>query len=182
MVFETTRLIIRIPTTKDEDIDFYFKLWNDPHVMENVGFPKGLMKRREDIIAQLARAKNSEFDHTLIVIEKESNTPIGECKLGYPDEEGVSTTDVKLLPSYWNKGFGTEIKTVLVDYIFTHTDCIAIQASPNRSNRASQKMQEKVGAKFVREETYHFPEHMRSYTKPVELYLYRLDRSDWEKR
>jgi len=182
MVFETARLIIRIPTTKDEDVNLYFQLWNDPRVMENVGFPKGLMKRRGDIIAQLARAVNSEFDRTLIVIDKESNTPIGECKLGLPDEEGVAHTDVKLLPAFWGKGFGLEIKQGLVDYLFTHTSCSAVEASPNRSNIASHKMQEKVGAKRVSEETYHFPGHMRSYTKPVELYIYRLDRSDWEKR
>jgi RimJ/RimL family protein N-acetyltransferase len=182
MVFETTRLIIRIPTTKDEDVDLYFQLWNDPQVMKNVGFPKGLMMRREEIIAQLARAENSEFDRTLIVIDKESNTPIGECKLGNPDEEGVAHTDVKLLPAFWGKGFGVEIKQGLVDYLFTHTSCNSIEASPNRSNIASQKMQEKVGAKHIREGTYHFPEHMRSFTKPVELFIYRLDRSEWEKR
>ncbi len=181
MVFETSRLIIRIPITKDEDVDFYFQLWNEPKVMENVGFPKGLMIRREDIIAQLARAESSEFDRTLIVIDKESDAPIGECKLGNPDEKGISTTDVKLLPSYWNRDFGTEIKTGLIDYLFTHTNCIAVQASPNRLNPASQKMQEKVGAKRIREGTYHFPEHMRSFTKPVELFIYRLDRSDRER-
>ncbi|MDP8227246.1 MAG: GNAT family protein [Candidatus Celaenobacter polaris] len=182
MVFETTRLIARRPTTKDEDVDFYFQLWNEPRVMKNVGFPKGLLIRREEIISQLARAENSEFDHTLIVIDKESNTPIGECKLGSPDEKGISTTDVKLLPLYWNKGFGTEIKTCLINYIFTHTNCKAIQATPNKSNIASQKMQEKVGAKRVSEGTYHFPESMQSYTKPVEYILYQIDRAEWEKR
>ncbi len=182
MVFETARLIIRIPTTKDEDVDFYFQLWNDPRVMENVGFPKGLMKRREDIIAQLARIHPSEYDRTLIVIEKQNNKPIGECKLGSPNEEGIAHTDVKLLPAFWGKDFGLEIKKGLVDYLFTHTSCNAIEASPNRSNIASQKMQERVGAKRISEGVYQFPEHMRSYTKSVELYIYRLDRSDWEKR
>ena len=116
------------------------------------------------------------------MIDKESNAPIGECKLGLPNEEGVAHTDVKLLPAFWGKGFGVEIKQGLVDYLFTHTSCNSIEASPNRSNIASQKMQEKVGAKRIREGTYHFPEHMRSFTKPVELFIYRLDRSEWEKR
>jgi len=182
MVFETTRLIVRIPTTKDEDVDLYFQLWNDPRVMENVGFPKGLMKRREDIIAQLARIHPSEFDRTLIVINKDNNKPIGECKLGSANEEDVAHTDVKLLPTFWGKGYGIEIKQALVDYLFNHTDCIAIHASPNKSNITSQKMQEKVGGKRISEGTYQFPEHMRSYTKPVELYIYRLDRTDWEKK
>ncbi len=182
MVFETARLIIRIPTTKDEDVDFYFQLWNDPRVMKNVGFPKGLMKRREDIIAQLARIYPSEYDRTLIVIEKQSNKPVGECKLGSANEEGVAHTDVKLIPKFWGKGFGVEIKQALVDYLFTHTDCNSIEASPNKENIASQKMQEKVGAIRIREGTYHFPEHMKSYTKTVELYIYRLDRAVWQKK
>nr|MBC8383867.1 GNAT family N-acetyltransferase [Candidatus Cloacimonadota bacterium] len=118
----------------------------------------------------------------LLVIEKESGKPIGECKLGLPNEEGVAHTDVKLVPAFWGKGFGVEIKQGLVDYLFTHTNCKAIQASPNKSNIASQKMQEKVGAKRIREGVYNFPESMQPYTKPVEYYLYRIDRTDWEKR
>jgi len=182
MIFETERLYIRKPTTKDEDVNFYFQLWNDPRVMTNVGFPKGLMIRREDIIAQISRADDNEYDKTLLIIDKKSDKPIGECKLGLADEEGEAHTDVKLQPKFWGKGFGVEVKQALVDYLFTHTDCIALQASPNKENIASQKMQEKVGAKRIREETYHFPEHMKHYTKDVHLYIYRLTRSDWEKK
>ncbi len=182
MIFETKRLYVRRPTTKDEDVNFYFHLWNDPRVMSNVGFPKGLMIRREDIIAQLARADHTEYDKTLIVIQKETDKQVGECKLGRSNEEGVAHTDVKLMPEFWGKGYGVEIKQALVDYLFTHTQCNAIEASPNQDNVASQKMQEKVGAKRIKEGTYHFPEHMRSYTKDIDVYIYRLTRSDWEKK
>jgi len=181
MILETERLYVRRPTTKDKDVNFYFQLWNDPRVMTNVGFPKGLMISRENIIAQLARADETEYDKTLLIIHKKTDEPIGECKLGRANDEGVAHTDVKLMPEFWRKGFGVEIKQALVDYLFTHTSCDSIEASPNRANIASQKMQEKVGAKRIREGSYNFPEHMRSFTKPVELYIYRLDRSDWEK-
>lgn len=117
----------------------------------------------------------------MIVIEKENGIPIGECKLGSPNEEGIAHTDVKLLPAFWNRGFGGEIKKALVDYLFENTSCKAIEATPNKSNIASQKMQEKVGAKQIGVGVFHFPEHMQSYTKSVEYYLYRLDRSVWEK-
>jgi len=182
IIFETARLYVRRPTSKDKDVNFYFQLWNDPRVMTNVGFPKGLMIRREDIIAQIARADETEYDKTLLIIDKETNESVGECKLGLADDEGIAHTDVKLIPEFWGKGYGIEIKQALVNYLFTHTDCTAIQASPNKENIASQKMQERVGGKRIKEGTYHFPEHMRSYTKDIELYIYRLTRSDWEER
>jgi len=61
-----------------------------------------------------------------------------------------------------------EVKQGLVDYLFTHTDCIAVQAAPKRGNVASIKMQEAVGGVYVREE---------------EPYLvYRVSRETWEAR
>lgn len=182
MIFETERLFVRKPTTKDEDVNFYFELWNDPRVMTYVGFPKGLMIRREDIIAQIARADDTEYDKTLLIIEKETNKPVGECKLGLANDEGIAHTDVKLFPEFWGNGFGIEIKQALVDYLFIQTDCNTIEASPNKENIASQKMQEKVGAKRISEGIYHFPEHMKHYTKDVDVYIYRLTRSDWEEK
>ena len=39
---ETERLIIRLAADTADDIDVYFRLWNDPRVMRLVGFPDGL--------------------------------------------------------------------------------------------------------------------------------------------
>ena len=182
MVFQTDRLIIRKAVSSDSDVEFFFRLWTDLRVMSNVGFPQGLKITREAIYSAFEKQAASEFDTRLVAELKTTGEPIGECKLGWPNEDGISETDVKLLPEYWGCGYGTEIKQALVDYLFTHTACRAVKASPNKKNVASQKMQEKVGGKIVGEHTHRFPEEMRSYTVDVESYIYMVFREDWERR
>ncbi|RKX23729.1 MAG: hypothetical protein DRP45_09800, partial [Candidatus Zixiibacteriota bacterium] len=101
--------------------------------------------------------------------------------LGLPNNEGISETDVKLLPQFWGKSYGSEIKRGLVNYLFTHTNCKGIKATPNKLNIASQKMQESVGAKRVGESIFSFPPEMKDYTSDVPHYIYIVYREDWEK-
>jgi len=145
MVLQTRRLSVRKPTVSDGDIDFFFKLWNNPEVMTLVGFPNGLDITRDQIKDPISKTDDSEYDKKLLVQIAETGELIGECKLGAPDDGGISMTDVKLLPEFWGCGYGTEIKQGLVDYLFTHTSCKTIRATPNLKNIASQKMQEAVG-------------------------------------
>jgi RimJ/RimL family protein N-acetyltransferase len=74
-----------------------------------------------------------------------------------------------------------EIKQALVDYLFTHTTCLAVEGTPNVANVASIKMQEAVGAVRVGEETHRFPESMAETTAPVHHYIYHVLRPDWER-
>ena len=92
----------------------------------------------------------------------------------------MAETDVKLLPDFWGHKYGVEIKRALVSHLFTHTDCIAVEATPNVENIASIKMQEAVGGVRIKEAVYQFPDHMRDYTTPVHHYVYRVERSTWE--
>lgn len=179
-VIETDRLIIRKAESSEADIEMYYNLWTNPQVMINVGFPNGLRITREEISIQIAGQDTSEFDALLVVVLKGSSVPIGECRLYRPDDKGISSTDVKLLPEHWGNAYGVQIKRALLDYLFTHTDCVAVKADPNKNNIASQKMQETVGGKRVGEGVHRFPEHMRDYTRDVHSYIYMVFRSDWE--
>lgn len=180
VIIQTPRLTIRKSEISDQDVDLFLNLWNNPEVMKFVGFPRGLNITREKITDIIKTEDKSEFDCKLIVVEKETNTAIGECKLGNPDKEGISETDVKLLPEYWGQGYGTEIKKALVDYLFNNTNCSAVMGSPNKLNLASQKMQEAVGGKRVAEDVYVFPEKMKSFTQDVHCYIYMVFREDWK--
>ena len=164
------------------DLNFFLRLWTTPEVMSLVGFPGGLRVTADDIRRQIENQSDSEYDQKLVVTLRTDSTPIGECKLGLPDDSGVSETDVKLLPEYWGHGYGREIKQALVDYLFTHTSCKTIRATPNQGNVASQKMQEAVGAARVSEGIYHFPPHMREYTVDVPYFVYELTRETWLSR
>jgi len=157
----------------------YLSLWNSGKVMRKVGFPKGLGISAESVRKQIEDHDDTEFNQTLVVVEKESGERIGECKLGLLNEDGISATDIKLLPEYWGKGYGKEIKNALCKYLFSHTNCKIIEASPNINNAASQKMQEVVGGKEIRRGTYHFPPKMQHFTEDVHLIIYHIHKKDW---
>lgn len=180
VVFKTKRITVRLATV--EDIEIFYRLWTDPQIMSNVGYPNGLSITREDIKCQISEGGTSEFQQLLIVAIKSTGQTIGECKLHWPDREGIAATDVKLLPEFWGKKYGVEVKRGLLDYLFTHTECLAVDASPNVGNLASIKMQEAVGGVCVGESIYEFPESKREYTTPVHHYIYRVSRENWQKQ
>jgi len=179
VVFETKRIAVRLAAV--EDVEIFYRLWTDPQIMSNVGYPNGLPITREDIKCQISEGGTSEFQQLLIVSIKSTGQAIGECKLHWPDPEGIATTDVKLLTEFWGNKYGVEVKRGLLDYLFTHTECLAVDASPNVGNIASIKMQEAVGGVCIGESIYEFPESKRKYTTPVHHYIYRVSRADWQK-
>jgi RimJ/RimL family protein N-acetyltransferase len=179
IVFETPRLVVRL--ANEDDAGLYLSLWTSPQVMSNVGFPNGLPITREEIVAQLRAQGPSEFENRLVVELQASGEAIGECFMHRPNEQGIAETDIKLLPAFWGKKYGVEVKRALVDHLFTHTDCMAVEASPNVKNVASIKMQEAVGGVRVGEGTFEFPESMRAFTTPVHAYVYRVYRDIWER-
>jgi len=179
VVFETKRIAVCQATV--EDVEIFYRLWTDPQIMSNVDYPNGLPITREDIKYQISEGGTSEFQQLLIVAIKSTGQAIGECKLHWPDPDGIATTDVKLLPEFWGNKYGVEVKRGLLDYLFTHTECLAVDASPNVGNIASIKMQEAVGGVCIGESIYEFPESKRKVTSPVHHYIYRVSRTDWQK-
>ncbi len=160
----------------------YLALWTNPAIMKNMGFPNGLKITAEEIAAKIGEQGEVEYGRYLVAELKSTHQAIGECKLYLPNDEGISETDVKLLPQFWGHKYGVEVKQGLVDYLFTHTDCTAVQGTPNVANVASIKMQEAVGAVRVAERVYEFREERRENTCPVHHYVYRVFRADWERR
>jgi len=159
----------------------YFSLWTDPEVMKNVGFPGGIPITQSEIEDKIRNQGTTPYDRLLVVEMKTTGETIGECKLHAPNQEGIAETDVKLLPEHWGRRYGVEIKRGLVDYLFTHTDCSVVQATPNINNIPSIKMQEAVGGVRVGEAIDEFPEEMKAFTSPVHYYIYHVFREDWKK-
>lgn len=178
---ETERLIIRKAKLCKKDAELFFKLWNHPQVMKNVGFPNGLQITETEIEELLINQPDSILDSLLVVEIKGTGELIGEAKLGKPNEQKAAHTDIKLLPAFWGIGYGIEIKKALVSYLFEKTEAMAIEATPNIHNIASIKMQEAAGYKRIRKGVHQFHDSMRDKTEPVEYFIYRLDKKDWKK-
>jgi RimJ/RimL family protein N-acetyltransferase len=185
VVFTTPRLLVRHAKLDEADTAFFLRLWNDPQVMRNVGFLYGLRldaaQVRQSLERSLQAGDERRLDARLVAVRQDTGELIGECKLGAPDEAGLSETDVKLLPEFWGQGYGTEIKRGLLAYLFTHTACQVVQATPNVDNLASIRMQEAVGGQRVGENVYVFPPEMQAFTCPVHCYIYQVRREDWQK-
>jgi RimJ/RimL family protein N-acetyltransferase len=179
-IFETERLIVRAATVAD--VEMYLRLWTDGRVMRNVGFPQGLPTIHEEIEARIRAQPQGAFDRMLVVELQSTGEAIGESMMHHPNEQGIAETDVKLLPEHWGHKYGVEVKRGLVAYLFTHTGCEIVAASPNVNNVPSIKMQEAVGGVRVEEVVYEFPEAMRAFTEPVHAVIYHVYRSDWEQR
>lgn len=147
--------------------------------MRWVGFPEGLSTTPEEIASVVERRSTDVLEAILIVQRTADRALAGHCKLGRPDASGVSENDIKLLPEYWGCGYGTEIKQGLVDYLFTHTTCRTIRATPHRDNKASQRVQEAVGARRVGEAVFRFESPMKVATCDVPHYVYEITRDEW---
>jgi RimJ/RimL family protein N-acetyltransferase len=180
MIFEAERLIIRKSSL--DDCGLILSLWTDPRVMANVGFPRGLKTTRQEIQSRIEQDEKepSPFDSLLVAQLKSDSKTIGQCLMHLPDDDGIASTDIKLLPAYWGQRYGSEIKRSLVDYLFSNTDCLAVEATPNVNNLASIKLQESVGGVRIGEAVHTFPESMDEYTLPVHHYIYRVYRSNWQ--
>jgi RimJ/RimL family protein N-acetyltransferase len=177
VVFETERLTIRLG--EEGDAGLFYRVWTDPRVMTNVGFPFGLQVTEEEIERNLRKPSETEFGRLLVAELKSTREAIGECHMKLPNDEGIATTDVKLLPEHWGNRYGVEIKQGLLDHLFRRTDCKAVEATPNIGNIASIRMQEAVGGVRIGQRTHEFPESMQQFTCPVTHYIYRVDRSTW---
>jgi RimJ/RimL family protein N-acetyltransferase len=181
IIVETERLVIR--TAELPDAEILLQLWTDPRVMSNVGYPQGLDIALEEIEESIrGQDAASEFGKYLMVQRRKDGPTLGECKMKLPDEDGISRTDVKLLPGHWGRKYGVEIKQALIDYLFEHTDCLAVEGTPNVANIASIKMQEAVGAVRVGEDTFQFPSAKAAFTTPVHHYIYHITRETWTRR
>lgn len=176
-ILRTERLtVLRADSSR---ADLFFTLWTNPAVMRNVGFPSGIPVTRDEITLRLRLQPDSDFDRLSVVLITDTGEEIGECCLHKPDKNGVARTDVKLLPEFWGRGYGVEIKRAMLDYLFTNTDCVAVEASPNIENTASIRMQEAVGGVKSGEGVYRFPDEMKGYTVPVHHLIYTVTREKW---
>ena len=53
--------------------------------------------------------------------------------------------DIKLKPEYWKQGLGTEGMRLVVDWLFTNTDCALLAVPPHFDNPAAVRVYEKAG-------------------------------------
>jgi len=175
LLISTERLIVKKACL--EDAPFIVSLWNNPDIMNNVGYPEGLNCTESDIRNQIAHQKGPGLLNQLLVVRKAaSETLIGQAYMSVSENSNSSRTDIKLLPVYQGKRYGIEIKTALIQYIFEHTECHYVEATPNLANHPSIRMQESVGAFRIGRGLFKPSLNAPVVSKPVDYWIYRVYR------
>ena len=100
---------------------------------------------------------------------------IGAVEFGVGDgTEG--SIDYALAKEHWNKGLMTEACRAVLDWGFcSHAELERVTTSAVVVNRASTRVMEKCGMRFLRNVTAKWDK----LTEPVELAVYTIDRERW---
>lgn len=116
VVFLPGRLVNLRPAQKS-DLPFVTRWINDPEVRKFLATNSPMTERQEE--AWYENLGKDDKNVTL-VIETKDHVPIGVMgihKINW--RTGVGTTGAFIgEPEYWNRGFGTDAKMILLDYAF----------------------------------------------------------------
>ena len=176
----TPRLKVR--RAQVEDATFIHSLWRSPDVMKCVGFPEGLTIAVSDIEKQIEHTATSDFGSLLIAECLETTTPIGQCKIGTPDAQGICEPDIKLDPTHWGKGYGRELWSAMIDHAFQYSDAKIVQGTPNRANTASVRMQRGSGMVMIDEGVFQPNLAFDPSSIAVPYFLFQITREQWQAR
>lgn len=143
-------IVIRSASTND--VDVLTSWWNDGQVMAHAGFPEGLNVSKEHVLSTIHLNQKSLSQLCIIQIDQER---VGECN--YRLDAGSAEIGIKLCTlNYQNKGFGTRVLRILIDYLFTDTvlnhehKITTIKLDTNVNNKRAQHVYQKLGFKIVR--------------------------------
>ena len=128
--------IVLSPLAPD-DIDFMLQLVTDPDVTKYI---PGLMQDRSMLEVWLNSLQAS--DHEYVICLSDSKEKIGECSLTIKGAE--AEVGFMILPVYWQKGYGTEAVTELLD-IARRNHISIVKAITDSNNAAAIRLLEKAG-------------------------------------
>ena len=152
VILQTERLIVRTWSPDDEEVGY--RIWSDPEVMRYIG--TGQPKNLEETRAWIGRTSAHQEAHGFgfwAVVEKKSSRLLGNCGMGYQRDGGLPLEfGYTLARSHWGRGYATEAAAACVRYAFDNLRFPQLSARVDSRNVASQRVLEKIGFVYEREE------------------------------
>lgn len=130
-----------------EDCNILKKMFNDPE-MENsvVGWCLPLSSYSNE---EWFKKHNSDSNSFRLIIENESNIPIGVLSVvGIDWKNRTASYGIKLIKEYQKNGYGYDSLTAILRYLFEELNLHRIETSILSYNLASIKLIEKCGGLF----------------------------------
>jgi [ribosomal protein S5]-alanine N-acetyltransferase len=157
MQIETNRLILEPLTVAD--VDNLFALDSDANVVKYLARPPANDK---EFVRQLIDKKiDYNRRHAGLgywtLIEKKSNSFVGQFSLAHIefDEKKEIEIGFRFLPYFWGRGFATEMGKEVLRHGFDHVKLERIVGLTHPHNLASQKVLDKIGLKYTRDDFYY---------------------------
>ncbi|RUL50327.1 GNAT family N-acetyltransferase [Lysinibacillus antri] len=141
------KIILR-PFKVEEDFPYLEECLKDPEVLKFTGASHTF--NQEEIIKWYT-TRNEQIDRLdLAIIDKSTNTLIGEVVINLYDNKNQSMNFRILIgPRGRNRGLGTEVTQLIVDYVFMNTSLNELTLSVFAFNPRAIKVYEKVGFDVV---------------------------------
>lgn len=138
--------------------------------------PKSLAEVNEYIAKKPDQINQPETWFQLIIVEKESQTVIGDIGLHFIDTDNFQVeVGCTLSKTQHGKGFATEALKAAIDYVFRELNKHRITASIDPGNTASIQLFERLG--FRKEG--HFKESLWIDGKWVDDIIYAILQREW---
>ena len=149
---ETERLLLR-PFVED-DVVTYERIRANPEVARylpgGIEAVKSVPERARQTMQTFARHWRERGFGPWAVIDKQTRVLIGHCGLRYLPEFDAVELLYALDPSAWGKGLATEAARAALDYGRTALGLPRIIALALPDNRASLRVMERVGMRYVK--------------------------------
>ncbi len=146
VIFETERLIVRLPT--ENDYANFYSLQGDPDVMRYIR----PVKTREESDAAMTELLSSPLPAVggrWMVDDKATGKFVGTFVImPIPGDEEKMQLGYAFIPGSWGKGFATEVTKKGLDYFRNETTLTEIYAVTESPHIASQKVLQKAGFEY----------------------------------
>jgi len=149
-LFETQRLSVR--ELEVDDIPYIYAYGKEPIVVQYQDWGPVSLENSEHFYFRSQQDRTSEVrsNYTLGVILQSSGLLIGDCGYHFLDKTHSSAEiGYNLHPTYWGKGYGTELVIDLVAYMLSKHEKLMIYAECDSRNMGSRRVLEKSGFELL---------------------------------
>lgn len=172
------QILIRSADIRDAQI--LTSWWNDGDIMAHAGFPNGLGQSLEKTIEQIKQNESRLSQRCIIEI---GGIQIGETSFSIGEnfaEIGIKICDT----NYQNKGYGSVLIKMLIDYLFTDeriNNAVKIEKillDTNLENKRAQHVYEKNGFRKIATNTDAWQDQLGQWQSSVD---YEMTLGDYKK-
>lgn len=170
------RIIIRELTFKDQEDYYYFG--KSPNVGPSAGwkpFPNPEVAGR--VLSSLILGKE-----TYAIALRQSNRLIGTISIynyGIRKYNKVKSLGFSLSEDFWNQGIMTEAVRMVLEYVFTKTDCEVLEVGHHSDNYGSKRVIEHCGFQY----DGRLCKYKRLYDgRVIDADFYSMTKEDYERK